>query len=403
MTKKTGVWLIGALGGLSTTLIAGARTIGRGLASGFGLVTQRDEFSPMNLTPVGDLVFGGHEVRSGNLVESAHEIRLSNGSLRYEWIEDLRTELEAISAEIRTGPVMGSGARIERLGDRIDRDHLQGSLREVTDQLETDLRDFRTRHQIERLIVVNLASTEPPASLEGPYLDLAELERTLDSGQSGDLRPGLLYAYAAFRCGAAYLNFTPSSSALCPASEALAQQQGLPFMGNDGKTGETLVKSALAPMFKYRNLRVNSWLGYNILGNRDGEVLADSENKRSKIESKDSVLSSILNYPLQTHVGIDYVESLGDNKVAWDFIHFQGFLDHRMSMQFIWQGCDSILAAPLVLDLVRLTEFALRRGESGPLLHLASFFKNPVHCEEHDLHQQFHRLTSYLASSSIRV
>jgi myo-inositol-1-phosphate synthase len=269
--------------------------------------------------------------------------------------------------------------------------------------LIADLAAFRSEHQIDRLVVVNLASTEPPIQLQQPaYRSLAELEHGLDHGQPGELRPGALYAYAAFESGAAFLNFTPSNSSLCPAIEELAAARGLPYMGSDGKTGETLVKSALAPMFKYRNLLVHSWLGYNILGNRDGQVLADGENKASKIGSKDGVLSSILQYPLRTHVGIDYAPSLGDHKVAWDFIHFEGFLGTKMSMQFIWQGCDSILAAPLVLDLVRLADHALRRAESGPMRQLASFFKSPVHCEEHDLHRQFHFLTDYVRNGGRR-
>ena len=167
-------------------------------------------------------------------------------------------------------------------------------------------------------------------------------------------------------------------------------------MGCDGKTGETLVKSALAPMFRYRNLRVLSWQGYNMLGDRDGVVLADEENRATKIESKDRLLGQILGYPLHSKVTIDYVPSLGDMKTAWDFVHFEGFLGHRMSMQFTWQGCDSILAAPLVLDMLRLTDLAVRRGESGPMKHLACFFKSPVDVSEHDLHAQWHDLVGWL-------
>ena len=167
-------------------------------------------------------------------------------------------------------------------------------------------------------------------------------------------------------------------------------------MGADGKTGETLVKSSLAPMFKYRNLNVLSWQGYNILGDRDGVVLANAENKQAKVESKDGLLSKILGYPLHTHVGIDYVPSLNDLKTAWDFIHFQGFLGYKMSMQFTWQGCDAILAAPIVIDMVRLADLAQRRGETGPMRHLSCFFKSPIDVDQHDLHLQWHLLTDYV-------
>jgi len=150
-------------------------------------------------------------------------------------------------------------------------------------------------------------------------------------------------------------------------------------------------------MFKYRNLKVLSWMGYNLLGDRDGRVLAHPDNLATKVRSKDSVLASILGYPVHTRVGIDYVESLHDRKTAWDFIHFQGFLDHKMSMQFIWEGCDAILAAPLVLDIVRLADVALRRGEKGPMTQLAAYFKSPVGVGEQDLHKQFHGMMEYLA------
>ena len=159
------------------------------------------------------------------------------------------------------------------------------------------------------------------------------------------------------------------------------------------------MKSALAPMFRYRNLRVLSWQGYNMLGDRDGVVLAEPENKASKVESKDRLLSQILGYPLHSKVAIDYVPSLGDLKTAWDFIHFEGFLGYRMSLQFTWQGCDSILAAPLVLDLIRLADLATRRSENGPLRHLACFFKSPIDVEEHDLHAQWHGLVRYLTDA----
>ena len=172
-------------------------------------------------------------------------------------------------------------------------------------------------------------------------------------------------------------------------------------MGSDGKTGETLVKSALAPLFRVRQLEVMSWVGYNVLGTRDGRVLSADPNKRSKVASKDSVVPSILGYPVRTHVGIDFIESLGDSKVAWDFVHFRGFLGHPMSLQFTWQGCDSILAAPLVLDLARFAAVAKARGEAGPMRHLASFFKNPLHVQEHDLFRQYAVLLDYAQARAI--
>jgi myo-inositol-1-phosphate synthase len=168
-------------------------------------------------------------------------------------------------------------------------------------------------------------------------------------------------------------------------------------MGHDGKTGETLLKSTLAPMFAGRNLQIMSWVGHNIFGNMDGKVLNDPVNKKSKITSKDRLLSQILGYAPQTLVSIEYIESLGDWKTAWDHIHFRGFLDTPMVLQFTWQGCDSLLAAPLVLDLVRFTELAARRGERGLLTFLASFFKSPLGTREHNFVKQLQLLEAWAA------
>ena len=164
-----------------------------------------------------------------------------------------------------------------------------------------------------------------------------------------------------------FVNFTPSPGSTVPALVELAEERGVPHMGSDGKTGETLVKTVLAPLFAGRALRVLSWEGYNMLGNRDGFVLSDPQARESKTRSKDRALKQILgDDDLHAKVTIDYVPSLDDWKVAWDYIHFEGFLGARMSMQFTWQGNDSALAAPLVLDLARLAAFAHAQGERRP-------------------------------------
>jgi myo-inositol-1-phosphate synthase len=175
----------------------------------------------------------------------------------------------------------------------------------------------------------------------------------------------------------------------------------VPHCGNDGKTGETLVKTVLAPMFTARNLRVLAWQGYNMLGNRDGEVLVDGAHRQAKLRNKDEALRSLLgDEGLHTRVGIDFVPSLQDWKTAWDFIHFEGFLGTRMSLQFTWSGSDSALAAPLVLDLVRLAELARRLGEAGEMLHTASFFKAPIAGGTHDFRAQFQSLLEYAGARS---
>jgi myo-inositol-1-phosphate synthase len=259
--------------------------------------------------------------------------------------------------------------------------------------LQEDLRAFSRRHGLRRLVVVNVTSTEaPPAEPLPETID--GFRRALEAG--AEIPPSALYAYAALDMGAAYVNFTPSVGSALPALEALARERRTVHAGRDGKTGETLLKSALAPLFTVRQLRVLSWFGQNILGNEDGRSLSDPARRASKTRSKGGVIPGILGYSPDAHVGIDYVPPLGDWKVAWDHVLFEGFLGTRMTLQILWQGADSVLAAPLVLDLVRLADLALRRGEVGVLSHLAVFFKDPMHCTEHGLDRQFDLLLSHL-------
>jgi len=392
--SRVGVWIVGAFGSIATTVILGVRAIAAGLVRPVGLISEDPAFAGLELPPIGALDFGGHEIRRDTVASAASAIARENGSLAPAWIDAVGSELDAISRRVRPGTAVGGGRAIQALEDDWSAD-ADRTGRACVDRLSNDIRAFQREAKVARVVVVNLASTEPPSAAGEIAAQLDELDRRLDRDPTAAFRPGTLYAYAAMQAGAAYVNFTASRSCLARSIVELADRAHVPYMGNDGKTGETLVKSGLAPLFRTRRLEVMSWVGYNVLGNRDGRILAIDENKRSKIDTKESVVPGILGYPLRTHVGIDYVESLGDNKVAWDFIHFRGFLGHPMSMQFTWQGCDSILAAPLVVDLVRFADVALRRGESGPMTHLASFFKNPIGSEEHDLYRQYQRLTDY--------
>ena len=220
-------------------------------------------------------------------------------------------------------------------------------------------------------------------------MDWAKLSTALSSGEASPVPASTIYAIAAFESGCSFVNFTPSVGSNLPALEEFALKQKTLHVGRDGKTGETLMKAVLAPMFAARNLKVMSWVGHNIFGNMDGKVLDDPINKANKVRSKDHLLTEILGYKPQTLVSIEYIESMGDWKTAWDHIHFEGFLGTKMAMQFTWQGCDSLLAAPLVLDLVRLTEREQRRGKSGVMSHLAAFFKSPMGPHEPEFAKQF--------------
>jgi myo-inositol-1-phosphate synthase len=243
--------------------------------------------------------------------------------------------------------------------------------------------------------VVNLASTEAFREERAEWASLAAFERALDAGRAQPA--SLIYAYAALVSGCPFVNFTPARGASIRALRELARERGVPHCGNDGKTGETLVKTVLAPLFTARRLRVLAWQGYNMLGNRDGEVLRDPLHRASKLASKDNALREILKSDeVHTHVGIDFVPSLQDWKTAWNLIHFEGFLGARMTLQFTWAGSDSALAAPLILDLVRLADFAAEAGEAGEMAHTACYFKSPIAGGSPEFQAQYSRLLEYV-------
>ncbi len=392
--RRVGLWLIGALGGVGSTAALGLAALRRGRIDTTGMVTGLPIFAGLDLDDAGQFILGGHDIRRGTLLQSVATLASRVGVFDPAVLAACAPDLEAWTANVRPGVVLDSDEVIAALADRPDLPRAD-TPRAAVERIQQDLREFRERQRLDQVVVVNVASTEPTPDPTPEHAGLARLQEALD--RPGVLPASSVYAYAALDLGLAYVNFTPSAGAALPALEELAQRRRTVTAGRDGKTGETLVKTALAPMFAYRNLRLLSWVGHNILGNLDGRVLNDPRNKESKLRSKDQVVSGIVGYPLQTHTSIEYIESLDDWKTAWDHVHFQGFLGVRMTMQFTWQGCDSALAAPLVLDLARLTLFAQRRGESGVLRHLACFFKSPMGVDEYDFFRQFALLEEYVA------
>jgi len=398
-SKKTGVWLIGACGGVATLSVVGARALARSLAPPVGLLTETPLFGGLALPALDDLVFGGHEIRDTDLHRAALEFARRAGILDPHLLALLHDDLEAISADLRPGYLVNPGPALVEFA-REGRVARARSPRKIVDGIQADLRAFREKHDLARVVVVNVASTEPPMKLPIEFAHLDGFRTMIESKRARKgLTGSVLYAYAALDAGSPYVNFTPSPASTIPALMELAKARGVPHTGSDGKTGETLVKTVLAPMFAGRALKVLSWEGYNMLGNRDGVVLNDPHARESKTRSKDRAIREILGEDPDRHakVTIDYVPSLDDWKVAWDYVHFEGFLGARMSMQFTWQGNDSALAAPLVLDLARLAAFAQAQGESGLMRHTAAYFKSPAGVEEQNFVKQIERLEAYVA------
>jgi myo-inositol-1-phosphate synthase len=392
---RIGIWFIGARGGVAATASLGLLGLHKGLTGTLGLVSGLPQFAKLELADWNSFVIGGHEIREGTLCDTIDRLRTDSRVLDASLVDACRPELDAIDARIRPGSLINSGPTISSLAGGAMRDFATEPAQETIRRLQDDLRDFQQQTAADSVIVVNVASTEPAAGDSKLPDRWNELQRLLKNSSSNSLPASSLYAIAAIELGMPYINFTPSLGATPTAIQELAELRGTCHAGQDGKTGETLLKSVLAPLFAARHLEVMSWVGHNIFGNLDGLVLEDPANKAAKIKGKDQLVGNILGYDPQTLVSIEYIPSLGDWKTAWDHIHFRGFLGTPMTLQFIWQGCDSLLAAPLVLDLVRFVELAHRHGEVGVLGHLGSFFKRPLGLAEHDFSRQFSLLCAW--------
>jgi len=392
---RVGLWLVGAFGGVGTTITLGLSAMVRGLVDRTGLVTELPLFQGLPLPDLGSFVIGGHDIRASSFMESAEEFRRSSGVYEADWIAACREDLAGATARVRPGTLFGAGRTISNLGNWAEPEPPQ-TAKQAVDRVAADMAAFVESESIDHLIVLNVASTEPPFVLGEAHQRWGTLKAALADGGPDLLPTSALYALAAFQGGHTYINFTPSLGASVPALLELARSTGSLYAGKDGKTGETLMKTVLAPMFALRNLKVMSWVGHNIFGNRDGQVLDDPENKSSKVETKDRVVTRILGYQPASVVTIEYLADMGDWKTAWDHIHFRGFLGAKMALQFTWQGCDSLLAAPLAIDLARLADLERRRGERGPMRHLACFFKSPEGVEENDFFKQFNLLAGHL-------
>jgi myo-inositol-1-phosphate synthase len=351
-------------------------------------------FSGLGLIDWKDIVIGGHEIRKTDSRTEAFQLSGVTPAINRELVIKCESELAEFDKNVRPGVLYNVGETIKKLSDEgfVDED---STARAAINRIQADLVEFAANHDLEKVIVINLASTEPTVDPESLPKNWAELESTLTKADC-PLPASTLYAIASIEKGWPFINFTPSLGS-CPAGiNELAEQMKTCHMGHDGKTGETFLKSVLAPAFANRNLDIMSWVGHNIFGNMDGRVLDDPINKKTKVTSKDRLLGQILGYDPQTHISIEYIKSLGDWKTAWDHIHFRGFLGTPMIMTFTWQGCDSILAAPLVLDLFRFADLADRKGETGLLTFLASFFKSPLGTDENDFSAQFKLLTDWV-------
>lgn len=380
------------LGAVSTTFITGVLMTRKGLAKPVGSMTQYDKIRVgrgkdkkylhygeiVPLASLDDMVFGAWDVYPANAYESAVEAEV----LKAKDIEPVRDELLAIR------PMKAAFDR--KYASRLDGDNVKdcATRREMVEALREDIRRFKKENDCDRIVVIWAASTEIYVPVdETVHGSLAAFEKALDANDTDRIAPSMCYAYAALLEGAPFIMGAPNTTVDIPAMWELAEKTKMPIAGKDFKTGQTLVKSGFAPIIGTRCLGLNGWFSTNILGNRDGLVLDEPANFHTKEVSKLSTLESILTpeeqpdlYANYYHkVRINYYPPRGDNKEGWDNIDIFGWMGYPMQIKINFLCRDSILAAPLVLDLVLLTDLAARKGRFGTQRFLSFFLKSPMH------------------------
>jgi myo-inositol-1-phosphate synthase len=410
-TGKLGILLPG-LGAVSTTVIAGVELARRGLGRPIGSLTQlatirlgkrSDGRSPkikdfVPLASLDDIVFGAWDPIADNAYESA----MKAGVL------DRHTHIDPIASFLKSIEPMPA-AFDQRYVKRLQGPNVipGASKREWADALRADIRRFRSENDCERLVMIWCGSTEVFIKQGPTHATLAAFEAAIDANDES-IAPSMLYAYAALKEGVPYANGAPNLSVDFPAMLELAAENQVPVAGKDFKTGQTLMKTIIAPGLKARMLGLDGWFSTNILGNRDGAVLDDPESFRTKEESKLSVLEYILQPELYPElykdyyhkVRINYYPPRGDAKEGWDNIDIRGWLDYQMQIKVDFLCRDSILAAPIVLDLALFLDLASRTGMHGIQEWLSFYLKSPMHAEgiypEHDLFIQHTKLKNTL-------
>jgi myo-inositol-1-phosphate synthase len=410
-TGKLGILMPG-MGAVATTFMAGVIASRRGIAKPIGSLTQMgtirigkrsDNHSPriqdyIPIASMDNIAFGGWDIFEDN----AYEAALRAGVLERSLLSELKEELSAI----KPMKAVFEQAYVKRLnGPNVKTGK---SKMDLAMQLMEDIKQFKATNNCDRLVAVWCGSTEVYREAGEVHQTLALFEKGLELSADA-ISPSQIYAYACLKMGVPYANGAPNLSSDTPALMELAKKQGLPLTGKDFKTGQTLIKTILAPGFKARLLGLEGWYSTNILGNRDGEVLDDPESFKSKEVTKLGVIDTILQpelYPdlygnISHVVRINYYPPRGDNKEGWDNIDIKGWLGYPMQIKVNFLCRDSILAAPLVLDLALFMDFAHRAGMSGVQEWLSFYWKSPMMAKagqnpEHDLFIQLMKLKNTL-------
>lgn len=394
MPENIGLMFIGLGGAIGSTVAAGVESMRNGLSPALGMLTETGLMpavgpqdsaqgrpplirDALELPRLEHLRFSGWDLRPDSVYDAAKRERI----VPEKMVDALQKQLSEVKP---LGGIVFKEGAARRIGSE---EATYSNLRAAADAIRSDIQAFRKSAGVSRVVIVDLSPTRPLPSESPAHKSLDKFEAALQ-GLDASITSNMLYMYAALMEGCPFVNFTPNVVEV-EAMRELAAKMRVPFAGRDGKTGQTFIKTVLAPGFRERQLHVRGWYSANILGNEDGKALSNPRACETKILSKASVLDNMLGYPVvgengeSSHVvSILYYPPRGDEKEAWDSIDLEGFLGQKMQMKVNFLCKDSILAAPLVVDLARMADWGHRQGDHGVLEYLSMYFKSP-HPDSH--------------------
>jgi len=386
--RKIGLMLIGVSGANASALIVGLDLYKKSKIKkesiNLGMLTEQEQFDHLDLIPPENIEISGWDIKPSSPLETCKEYKIFSNPEILNFLTDIKPIQAKEAIILETDYVFNEGNFTNKVDNYLN----------LIEQIRTDIKSFKNKYNLDNVIVLNISSPHKNIEIEEWHNDLKIFKQNLAENHP-KITSGMLYCLASIYENSPFIDFTPSATLIPNAIIEEAINYNVPIAGRDGSTGQTLIKSVMGPMFNMRNFHVDGWYSTNVLGNQDGYVLSKDSYNESKIHDKRQGLKKILGYDFEHIIDIKYFPPKGDSKEAWDLIEFRGWLDESMSLRINWIGKDSILAAPLILDLTRLMDFSTIIGSGGLQPHLGIFFKNPLGTKERNYFILYDNLTRF--------
>lgn len=376
-----GVMFVGLYGTNATTVIAGSTAMQKGIIPVQYGITENSELFHQQFADIHEMIFSGWDYYDSNVYENALKYQIITKD-----IVNSIPELKTIHAY--RGIHTSMDIPLESHFDYYDEPK---TVKEAIEAVKNNILDFKTQNSLDTIIVFYMGS--PGKVVNNVYIGM--LYDDIVEQPVSQFPSSVMYAIAAIESGAHFVDFTPSETLEFGFINLLAKKYGVQVSGRDGSTGQTMLKLTIANMLKIRNLHLDAWYSTNIIGNHDGYVLSMPEHSVTKIQDKTNSIKELLGYNFEHKVTIDYFKYNGDRKESWDAVYFNGWMNEPMSLRLNWMGEDAILAAPIILDIIRFIELGSRYGCNGFQKQLGLFYKHPFQCEKKSLSQLYDQLVDF--------